>query len=313
MAKSDLRDEFLSHLGVEKGLSKNTLNAYGRDISRFLVAHPDPRVITMNDMEQYVGELRRGGLQESSISRAAVAIRNYVAFVSREEGTLDPIKDFKPPRIPKRLPKAISIDEITALIENTLVDGELITLRDRALVELLYATGGRVSEIINLTLTDISKLGPGESESGESESGESESLGVTSIRLFGKGNKFRLVPVGRFAQEALDQYLVRLRPSLAKERRVDAVFLNSHGSQLSRQSAWSIVQRAASRAGIKSEISPHSLRHSFATHLLDGGADIRTVQELLGHSSVTTTQIYTLVTIDKLRESYAQAHPRARN
>lgn len=313
MARSDLRDEFLSHLGVEKGLSKNTLNAYGRDISRFLIAHPDPRVITMNDMEQYVGELRRAGLQESSISRAAVAIRNYVSFISREEGTLDPIKDFKPPRIPKRLPKAISINEITALIENTLVDGELITLRDRALVELLYATGGRVSEIINLTLADISKLGSSESLSSGTQTSESESTGVTSIRLFGKGNKYRLVPVGRFAQEALDQYLVRLRPSLAKERRVDAVFLNNHGSRLSRQSAWNIVQRAANRAGIKSEISPHSLRHSFATHLLDGGADIRTVQELLGHSSVTTTQIYTLVTIDKLRESYAQAHPRARN
>jgi integrase/recombinase XerD len=313
MARSDLRDEFLSHLGVEKGLSKNTLNAYGRDISRFLIAHPDPRVITMNDMEQYVGELRRAGLQESSISRAAVAIRNYVSFISREEGTLDPIKDFKPPRIPKRLPKAISINEITALIENTLVDGELITLRDRALVELLYATGGRVSEIINLTLADISKLGSSESLSSGTQTSESESTGVTSIRLFGKGNKYRLVPVGRFAQEALDQYLVRLRPSLVKERRVDAVFLNNHGSRLSRQSAWNIVQRAANRAGIKSEISPHSLRHSFATHLLDGGADIRTVQELLGHSSVTTTQIYTLVTIDKLRESYAQAHPRARN
>jgi integrase/recombinase XerD len=313
MARSDLRDEFLSHLGVEKGLSKNTLNAYGRDISRFLIAHPDPRVITMNDMEQYVGELRRAGLQESSISRAAVAIRNYVSFISREEGTLDPIKDFKPPRIPKRLPKAISINEITALIENTLVDGELITLRDRALVELLYATGGRVSEIINLTLGDISKLGSSESLSSGTHTSESESTGVTSIRLFGKGNKYRLVPVGRFAQEALDQYLVRLRPSLVKERRVDAVFLNNHGSRLSRQSAWNIVQRAANRAGIKSEISPHSLRHSFATHLLDGGADIRTVQELLGHSSVTTTQIYTLVTIDKLRESYAQAHPRARN
>ena len=313
MAKSDLRDEFLSHLGVEKGLSKNTLNAYGRDISRFLIAHPDPRVITMNDMEQYVGELRRAGLQESSISRAAVAIRNYVSFISREEGTLDPIKDFKPPRIPKRLPKAISINEITALIENTLVDGELITLRDRALVELLYATGGRVSEIINLTLADISKLGSSELLSSGTQTSESESTGVTSIRLFGKGNKYRLVPVGRFAQEALDQYLVRLRPSLAKDRRVDAVFLNNHGSRLSRQSAWNIVQRAANRAGIKSEISPHSLRHSFATHLLDGGADIRTVQELLGHSSVTTTQIYTLVTIDKLRESYAQAHPRARN
>jgi integrase/recombinase XerD len=303
MANSNLRDEFLAHLGVEKGLSKNTLSAYGRDIERFLAHAPDPRNITMLGMEQYVAELRRSGLQESSISRSVVAIRNYLAFIAREEGSLNPIKDFKPPRIPKRLPKAISINEVTAIIENSLVDGELVTIRDRALVELLYATGGRVSEIVNLTLADISKLDLSDSDSG----------GITSIRLFGKGNKYRLVPVGRYAQEALDQYLVRLRPALVKERRVDYLFLNNQGSRLSRQTAWKIVQNAALRAGIKNEISPHSLRHSFATHLLDGGADIRTVQELLGHSSVTTTQIYTLITIDKLRESYAQAHPRARN
>ena len=146
-------------------------------------------------------------------------------------------------------------------------------------------------------MNDISKLDGGE---------------ITSIRLFGKGNKTRVVPVGKFAQTALDQYLIRVRPTLVKQRRVESVFLNNRGTQLSRQSAWSIVQSAALRAGIKSEVSPHSIRHSFATHLLDGGADIRTVQELLGHSSVTTTQIYTLVTIDKLRESYLQAHPRAR-
>jgi integrase/recombinase XerD len=303
MANSNLRDEFLAHLGVEKGLSKNTLSAYGRDIERFLAHAPDPRNITMIGMEQYVAKLRRSGLQESSISRSVVAIRNYLAFIAREEGSLNPIKDFKPPRIPKRLPKAISINEVTAIIENSLVDGELVTIRDRALVELLYATGGRVSEIVNLTLADISKLDLSDSDSG----------GITSIRLFGKGNKYRLVPVGRYAQEALDQYLVRLRPALVKERRVDYLFLNNQGSRLSRQTAWKIVQNAALRAGIKNEISPHSLRHSFATHLLDGGADIRTVQELLGHSSVTTTQIYTLITIDKLRESYAQAHPRARN
>ena len=198
------------------------------------------------------------------------------------------------------MPKALSVSEISSLIDSSLIDGVLVTLRDRALIELLYATGGRVSEIINLDMSDISKL-----ESG-GEHGE-----ITSIRLFGKGNKSRVVPVGRFAQVALDQYLIRLRPSLAKEKRMDALFLNSHGTRLSRQSAWKIVQTAAMRADIKTEISPHALRHSFATHLLDGGADIRTVQELLGHSSVTTTQIYTLVTIDKLRETYAQAHPRA--
>ena len=298
MDKPNLLSEFLTHLGVEKGLSRNTVAAYNRDISRFLIHHAEPRTITSHLLEQYVGELRRAGLAESSIARAVVAIRNYLAFICKEDGLLDPIKDVKPPRIPKRLPKALSIEEVTSIIDNSLVEGEISTLRDKALIELLYATGGRVSEIVNLSLADISKLEGGE---------------VTSIRLFGKGNKYRIVPVGKFAQEALDQYLVRLRPSLVKERRVDALFLNNRGGKFSRQSAWKVVQTAANRAAIKKEISPHALRHSFATHLLDGGADIRTVQELLGHSSVTTTQIYTLVTIDKLRESYSQAHPRAKS
>lgn len=300
MANTNFKEEFLAHLGVEKGLSKNTLLAYSRDVSRFLIEFPDPSLVSMKSLEEYVVTLRKANLAESSISRAVVAIRNYLEFAAKEGGFLNPIKDFKPPRIPKRLPKALTITEVTSLIENTLIEGELITLRDRALVELLYATGGRVSEIINLSMSDIAKIA-------KLEGGE-----ITSIRLFGKGNKYRIVPVGRFAQEALDQYLIRLRPSLIKDKRVDHVFVNTRGSKLSRQSAWSIVQNSAIRANLKSEISPHSLRHSFATHLLDGGADIRTVQELLGHSSVTTTQIYTLVTIDKLRESYSQAHPRAR-
>lgn len=297
MANSNYQEEFLAHLGVEKGLSKNTLSAYKRDISRFISENPDPREVTPVSLEDHVANLRKKGLQESSISRAVVAIRNYLDFASKEGEFFNPIKDFKPPRIPKRLPKALSIEEVTSLIDSSLIEGELITLRDRALLELLYATGGRVSEIVNLSMADVAKLDGGE---------------ITSIRLFGKGNKFRVVPVGKFAQTALDQYLIRLRPTLLKEKRNDAVFLNSRGGKLSRQSAWTIVQDSSRRAGLKTEISPHSLRHSFATHLLDGGADIRTVQELLGHSSVTTTQIYTLVTIDKLRESYSQAHPRAK-
>ena len=297
MANSNYQEEFLAHLGVEKGLSKNTLSAYKRDISRFILENPDPREVTPVSLEDHVANLRKKGLQESSISRAVVAIRNYLDFASKEGEFFNPIKDFKPPRIPKRLPKALSIEEVTSLIDSSLIEGELITLRDRALLELLYATGGRVSEIVNLSMADVAKLDGGE---------------ITSIRLFGKGNKFRVVPVGKFAQTALDQYLIRLRPTLLKEKRNDAVFLNSRGGKLSRQSAWTIVQDSSRRAGLKTEISPHSLRHSFATHLLDGGADIRTVQELLGHSSVTTTQIYTLITIDKLRESYSQAHPRAK-
>lgn len=298
MANSNLRNEFLGHLAVEKGLSKNTLSAYTRDIDRFLDVCAEPRNVSITIIEKYVASLRKSGLAESSIARAVVAIRNYIAFICKEEGALNPIKDYQPPRIPKRLPKAMSVADVTALIEATEVDGVVMTLRDRAIAELLYATGGRVSEIINLDVGDVSKL---------------ESDEVVSIRLLGKGNKQRVVPVGKFAQAALDQYLVRVRPTLTKEKRVDALFLNAHGRRLSRESAWKIIQQAAKRANIKADISPHALRHSFATHLLDGGADIRMVQELLGHSSVTTTQIYTLVTVDKLRENYAQAHPRAKN
>lgn len=297
MAKSNLRNEFLGHLAVEKGLSKNTLSAYTRDIDRFLDVCAEPRDVSIPVIEKYVASLRKSGLAESSIARAVVAIRNYIAFICKEESTLNPIKDFQPPRIPKRLPKALNVESVVALIEATEIDGEVMTLRDRAIAEILYATGGRVSEIVGLNIADVSKFDGDE---------------IVSIRLFGKGNKQRVVPVGKFAQNALDQYLVRVRPSLVKENRVEALFLNAHGRRLSRESAWKIIQQAAIRANIKESVSPHALRHSFATHLLDGGADIRMVQELLGHSSVTTTQIYTLVTVDKLRENYAQAHPRAK-
>ena len=253
------------------------------------------------DFQEYVANLRgKGGgvpLSESSISRAVVAIRNFYTFISREEGFLNPIKEFTPPKIPKRLPKALSISQMESLVKSSYREGDPLTLRDSALIELLYATGGRISEILSLTLQDISKVG------------ESETL---AIRLKGKGGKERVVPVGRYAQDSLDQYLIRIRPSLLKDLTTSALFLNSRGGQLSRQSAWSIISEAAVRAGIQEHVTPHSLRHSFATHLLDGGADIRVVQELLGHSSVTTTQIYTLITIDRLRESYADAHPRAR-
>jgi integrase/recombinase XerD len=297
MAKSNLRNEFLGHLAVEKGLSKNTLSAYTRDIDRFLNECPDPRDVSLPMLERYVASLRKSGLAESSIARAVVAIRNFIAFICKEENALNPIKDFQPPRIPKRLPKALSVENVVSLIEATEIEGEVITLRDRAIAEILYATGGRVSEIVGLNLSDVSKL---------------EGDEIVSIRLLGKAGKQRVVPVGKFAQTALDQYLVRVRPALIKGSRVEALFLNAHGRRLSRESAWKIIQRAALRANLKESVSPHALRHSFATHLLDGGADIRMVQELLGHSSVTTTQIYTLVTVDKLRENYAQAHPRAK-
>lgn len=301
----ELLREYLAYLRVEKGLARNTTSAYERDLNRFLnyLSQSDLDIanLTIGNFEEYLASLRgKGGgsiLSESSISRAVVAIRNFYTFASREEKFLNPVKELAPPKIPKRLPKALSISQIEALVGEAYREAEPITLRDCALIEMLYATGGRISEILSLSLQDISKVG------------ESDTL---AIRLKGKGGKERVVPVGSFAQHSLDQYLVRVRPSLLRERNNSYIFLNARGTQLSRQSAWSLISQAADRAGIRESVTPHSLRHSFATHLLDGGADIRVVQELLGHSSVTTTQIYTLVTIDRIRESYADAHPRAR-
>lgn len=290
-------ESYLTHLGIERGLSKNTIAAYRRDLNQFLLPIESYDQISIQALEDFVASLRRKGLAESSIARSVVAIRNFVDFFAKESKTINPIKEYAPPKIPKRLPKALTIEEVTSIIEHSYSEANPQTLRDKAIVELLYATGGRVSEIANLNLSDVAKL---------------EGDEVTSIRLFGKGGKYRVVPVGRYAQQSLDEYLVRIRPSLTKGRREEALFLNNHGRRLSRQTIWSQIQESSKRAGIKREVTPHSLRHSFATHLLDGGADIRVVQELLGHASVTTTQIYTLVTIDRLRESYSTAHPRAR-
>ena len=293
--------EYLNHLTVERGLSKNTISAYNRDLERFFtfldVQKVDPLRIQEVHLTDYVVSLRMNDLSESSISRGVVAIRNWMEFTSKEKEFVNPIKDFKPPKPNLRLPKALKIEEVTSLISYVSMGDTPSALRDGAIVELLYGTGARISEIVGLNVQDISKFDGDQ---------------VTALRLTGKGGKTRVVPIGKYAQIALDQYLVRVRPGLLKKQE-SALFLNSRGSRLSRQSIWSMIAHGAHSAGIASDVSPHSLRHSFATHLLDGGADIRVVQELLGHSSVTTTQIYTLVTIDKLRESYAQAHPRAKN
>ena len=293
--------EYLNHLTVERGLSKNTISAYNRDLERFFtfldVQKVDPLRIQEAHLTDYVVSLRMNDLSESSISRGVVAIRNWMEFTSKEKEFVNPIKDFKPPKPNLRLPKALKIEEVTSLISYVSMGDTPSALRDGAIVELLYGTGARISEIVGLNVQDISKFDGDQ---------------VTALRLTGKGGKTRVVPIGKYAQIALDQYLVRVRTGLLKKQE-SALFLNSRGSRLSRQSIWSMIAHGAHSAGIASDVSPHSLRHSFATHLLDGGADIRVVQELLGHSSVTTTQIYTLVTIDKLRESYAQAHPRAKN
>jgi integrase/recombinase XerD len=205
-------------------------------------------------------------------------------------------------KVPRRLPKALTIKEVTSLIEATKREGDPISLRDHAIIELLYGTGARVSEIVGVDINDFAQ-------------GEVEGNSITTLKLRGKGSKERIVPLGSFAKSALDEYLVRIRPNLltkSKSPRVEtALFLNQRGSRLSRQSAWQVISDAADATELTGKVSPHVFRHSYATHLLDGGADIRVVQELLGHASVTTTQIYTLITIDKVREAYATAHPRA--
>ena len=296
-ANSQLR-EYLNHLIVERGLSKNTISAYRRDIERFISEGDvlDLTKVTSSELENFISHSRSRGLAESSVARSVVAVRNAVEFTCKEAKTLNNIKDVKPPKIKMRLPKALTISEINSLLNTAKSSGNPDALRESAILELLYGTGARISEVVSLNVSDVIKFDGGE---------------VSSLRLTGKGGKTRVVPVGRFAREALDQYLVRVRAGLISKDR-EALFLNDRGGRLSRQSMWTIVSQTAKRANISVDVSPHSLRHSYATHLLDGGADVRVVQELLGHSSVTTTQIYTLVTIDKLRESYSSAHPRAR-
>lgn len=299
---NDLQNSYFNFLTVEKGLSKNTIDAYRRDLSKFdqylTLSKKDLKALTSEDLPLYLAWLR--GLNndeftmgESSIARNVVAVRNFFDFLAKEHGFSNIASDIHPPKIPKRLPKALSIENINSFLKVTRVDK--FATRDKALLELLYATGGRVSEIVNLKVDDLLST-----------------ENYTAVRLTGKGGKQRVVPVGKYAQDAVLEYLNRSRNDFLKVSSNKYLFLNGRGGALTRQSAWNIVTAQAKAAGISEEISPHSLRHSFATHLLDGGADIRVVQELLGHSSVTTTQIYTMITIDKLRESYAIAHPRSK-
>ena len=292
---------YLDHLQVERGLSQNTLSAYARDLARYFefinVRSKDFTQVNENDLSDFLTFLRNGNsehaiLSATSAARTLIAVRGFHKFISRENGGLDPAQSVKPPTPGRRLPKALSVNQIELIIASTGDGSTAKSLRDCALVELLYSTGARISELIDLNRNDVKDP-------------------LTSLRLLGKGGKERIVPVGKYAVDAMEKYLVRARPTLLANGNDRALFLNQRGTRLSRQSAWEIIRTAAKNAGIEIEISPHTMRHSFATHLLDGGADIRTVQELLGHASVSTTQIYTLVTIDRLREAYASAHPRA--
>ena len=299
---------YLDHLAVERGLAANTLSSYRRDLRRYLIhlAGRDidaPAAIGEADVSAFLVALREGDeehppLAANSAARAVVAVRGFHRFLLREGlVTVDAARGVRPPSPPKRLPKAISVQEVEALLAAAGADETPRALRDRALLELLYGCGARISEAVGLDVDDL----------------DVDPAGSGTVRLLGKGSKERVVPVGSYAREAASAYLVRGRPALAASGSGSpALFLNARGGRLSRQSAWTVLRAAAERAGLRREISPHTLRHSFATHLLDGGADVRVVQELLGHASVTTTQVYTLVTVDRLREVYATSHPRAR-
>ena len=296
-----LVDRYLRHLAIERGLAANTLAAYRRDLDGYASFLADKGVETPEGVEpahvaayaRHLGSRPEGALVASSMARMLSSVRGFHRFLLGE-GVVptDVASDTKPPKLGSRLPKAITIEQMGMVLAAT--DGdELQQLRDKALLELLYATGARISEAVALNVDDV--------------------IDGDVVRLFGKGNKQRIVPVGSFARAAIDTYLVRARPAFSlRGKATPALFLGARGQRVSRQNAWLIIRAAADRADLGFEISPHTFRHSFATHLLQGGADVRVVQELLGHSSVATTQIYTQVTADTLRDMYTTAHPRAR-
>lgn len=297
---ADAVQRYLRHVTVERGLSPHTVAAYRRDLALYATflegrGVQDPALVTSVDVAEFPTALatRESPLAASSIARVLSSVKGFHRFTAEEGLAADDVTTTaRPPKLPARLPKAISVAEVEALLAAT--DGDEPTrLRDKALLELLYATGARVTEAVSLNVDDV--------------------IDGDVVRLFGKGNKQRIVPLGSYARRAIDAYLVRARPLFsARGSATPALFLGTRGSRVSRQNAWLIIQAAASRARLTMDVSPHTLRHSFATHLLEGGADVRVVQELLGHASVATTQIYTLVTADALRDAYGQAHPRAR-
>ena len=299
---------YLDHLTIERGLSQNTIQAYRRDLigySKRMIELGITEVaeVTESDVLAYErwlagGDEERPPLSATSVGRNIVSIRNFHVFALAEGmAKTNPAENISPPKTPARLPKALGVDQVQKLLDSIGSDTPE-DLRDKAVLEVLYGTGARVSEVVNLDLDECTRV------LAQPELG---------LRILGKGSKYRMVPLGSYARNALEAWLVRGRPQFATVagKSTPAVFLNTRGNRLSRQSIWAILQKRAQNAGLEVELSPHSLRHSFATHLLDGGADVRVVQELLGHSSVTTTQIYTYVSVDQLREVHRSAHPRA--
>jgi integrase/recombinase XerD len=298
-------ERFLDHLSVERGLSGNTIEAYRRDLTRYVEflrqnGRRNPALAGEPEIAAFIQDLAESEYEPgkpyrpASVARSLAAVRSFHKFLVREgDASADPAEGVSRPKVPRNLPRPLTVDEVAALVGAPGDDGKPATLRDRAILETLYGAGLRISELVGLDVDDID-------------------LDEGSVRAIGKGSKQRVVPLGRYATRAVQAYLVRGRPSLAGSRSGGALFLNQRGGRLTRQGTTNIIKAQARRAGIRKRVTPHMLRHSFATHLLEGGADVRVVQELLGHASVATTQIYTLVTKDRLREVYFDAHPRAR-
>lgn len=296
-------EEFLSWLAAERGRSPTTLAAYRRDLRGYW-AHLAGRGLGLDDVDEpvvtgYVARLRADGRAPATVARALVAVRSLHRFLAEEGLTgTDPGADVAAPRVPAGLPKALAEDEVAALIA-AVVGDDAVARRDRAILEVLYGTGLRISELVGLSLSDVD-------------------LGAALLRAFGKGSKERVVPLGRMARDALAAWLgPGGRPEVVPERwarrgDAEAVFLNARGGRLTRQGAWGVVRKHGRRVGLDDRLTPHVLRHSCATHLLDHGADVRAVQELLGHASISTTQVYTMVSTERLWQVYERSHPRAR-
>ncbi|MBU9724037.1 MULTISPECIES: site-specific tyrosine recombinase XerD [Bacillaceae] len=289
---------FTYFLAMERGVSKNTIEAYQRDLTQYIHFLQESEAIEMIDqisqghIKAYIHHLKSQGKAASTLARTVTSIRAFHQFLLRESiHKSDPTIHIERPKETKRIPSILTTSEVEALLEAK-VDNPLLDIRNKGMLELLYATGIRVSELCNLTTADLH-------------------LELGFLRCFGKGNKERIIPIGRVAKKVLEQYLLSARPLLIKQQNHDFLFVNHHGRQLSRQGFWKIIKMLAKLAGIETELTPHTLRHSFATHLLENGADIRAVQEMLGHADISTTQIYTHVTKTRMKDVYSKYHPRA--
>ncbi len=292
-----LIQEFIDYLGHERGLATNTLESYGRDLRQYYGFLSEDTSHTVETASQativaYLMLLRKQGKATATIARRLAALKAFYQFMLKENYVAkDPTGDLSSPKLERKLPKVLTVHEVDRLL-NRPDTSNATGIRDKAMLEVLYATGIRVSELINLNLGDL-----------DFEEG--------FVRCMGKGSKERVVPMGEIAMNSLKQYFSKGRPKLVSNPRERAVFLNHHGRRLTRQGFWKIVKKYAAQLKIRKEITPHTLRHSFATHLLENGADIRSVQEMLGHADISTTQIYTHITKDRLKDVYARSHPRA--